>query len=164
MSAFIRSKNDYDACVQLIETEFKAQIHAHWTEYSLFKRKYQNCSHRYVVNELKKQVTYCKPIQIEDDEEYSPPSYVSRALSAVIWWRVEDTMMSTAKRHEVWKCQQNLRVLQNKRAEECRGNGKYLDSTTRAVEAHAMCDVDRATERAVQSLKRRGGSCDFSAA
>lgn len=84
MSAFIRSKNDYDACVQLIETEFKAQIHAHWTEYSLFKRKYQNCSHRYVVNELKKQVTYCKPIQIEDDEEYSPPSYVSRALSAVI--------------------------------------------------------------------------------
>ena len=72
-------------------------------------------------------------------------------------------MMSTAKRHEVWKCQQNLRVLQNKRAEECRGNGKYLDSTTRAVEAHAMCDVDRATERAVQSLKR-SGSCDFSAA
>lgn len=163
MSAFIRSKNDYDACVKLIETEYKAQIHAHWTEYSLFQRKYENCSHAYVVNELKKQVNYCKPIPIEDDEEYSPPSNVSRALSAVIRC-VEDIMMTTAQRHKVWECQQNLRLLRCKRAEECRGHGKYLDATTRAVDAHAVCDVDRSTERAVRALERRGGPCDFSAA
>lgn len=163
MSAFIRSKNDYDACVKLIETEYKAQIHAHWTEYSLFQRKYENCSHAYVVNELKKQVNYCKTIPIEDDEEYSPPSNVSRALSAVIRC-VEDIMMTTAQRHKVWECQQNLRLLRYKRAEECRGNGKYLDATTRAVDAHAVCDVDRSTERTVRALERRGGPRDFSAA
>ena len=73
-------------------------------------------------------------------------------------------MMTTAQRHKVWECQQNLRLLRYKRAEECRGHGKYLDATTRAVDAHAVCDVDRSTERAVRALERRGGPCDFSAA
>lgn len=164
MSAFIRSKNDYDACVQLIESEYKAQIHAHWTEYSLFRQKYGRCSHRYVVDELKKQVTYCKPMELKDDEEYTPPSFISRGLfhgSSC----VEDKLMATAERQQVVQSLQNLRVLNNRRTEECRGFGKFLDATQRAVAAITLCDVvDCPREEAVRYCKRRSWTVDIPAA
>ena len=44
-------------------------------------------------------------------------------------------MTITAERRQATLSLQNLRVLNNRRAEECRNYGKYLDATTNAVGA-----------------------------